>query len=551
MSELLHKNIIIDHKVPGTVTIVSPKPIPISQAYMVLKTVLAQYGFLPVEEGEVIRIIQLLDALKMDTELRLTTDLKSYQITDFDDKRKNVTHVVILGYAKSTEILATLRMIAPKEINLVAYDKANALILVGNSVDILHLISVARELDNRSQLSELSTLRRIHIYHLENADAEKLASVLAKLRFEMPEEGANKKGPAQPAVKKGGAGRQVRKPLDPKEKENAIKVDVIANKETNSLIITAAADVYKEVKRVIAELDTVRRQVLVEALIVEISGDGSWGAGIEWRHGSALNYGKTLAPIPKGMDGAGLITGSSTDLAKDWASSAGTLPGLSMGLLRGLPVPGADGKMTTIPDIYAFLNLYSRDQEVNILSTPQIVVTDNNEAELNVGAQIPVLSNMRVDVGSNVLRSYDLKPVGIKLKITPHINKNQFVSLDIYQEVKSVVGDTTQLVDIPPIISNRDIKTKITIKDQHTIVIGGLIQSEKTETERKTPIIGDIPILGWLFKRKSRSTRKTNLLVFITPHLITNTKEIDAVTKKKRIELEKIRKLYDWNIDQR
>lgn len=542
MSELLQRNIIIDGKVPGNVTIVSPKPIPLSNAYMVLKTVLAQYGYMPIEDHDVIRIIRIAEAIKMDNELRVTSELAKFQKEDFNRESKNVTHIVILQYAKARELTSVLRNVATKETKLVSYDKANALVIVGNSLEILHLVDVVHELDKRSKVGDLETARNIHIYHLENADADKLAPVLARLRFEMP-----KPPPGQPNARSQ-KGKKKRKPVrrrstSRKEKDNAVKVDVIANKETNSLIITANAAVYREVKRIIVELDIVRRQVLVEALIVEISGDGAWGAGIEWRNGSEIND-KALIPYFRKdkFEGARFLGGSSTGLGAEWS----TLPGLSLGILKNLVV-GPEGT-TQIPDVYAFLNLFSREQEVNILSTPQIMVTDNQEAEINVGQQVPVVGNMRTTGTDSIIRSYDLTPVGIKLKITPHINKNKYISLEIYQEVKSLIGDITNLAEVPPIISNRDIKTQVTIKDRHTLIIGGLIQTEKSEIERKTPILGDIPILGWFFKRTTRSQRKTNLLVFITPYLISDTEDAREVTRQKRVELEKIRSLYDWKI---
>ncbi len=530
MSDILRKNILIDGKVPGHVTIVSPQKIPIDQAFLVLKTVLGQYGFMPIEEHGIIRVVRIADAIKMDSELRITSDVSQFDPKKFEGADKNVTHVVVLRSALSNEVRGVIQNIASKNIKIVDYRKANALILVGHANEILRLISVAQELDRRTSVADNAELRRnIHIYHLENANAEKLAPVLARLRFQRPLDSET--------TEKNKTQKKVRRPntRKTKNKKDDVKVDIIANKDTNSLIITAPPEIYRDVKKIIQELDTMRRQVLVEVFIVEISGDGSWGAGIEWRYGSTA----------KGVhEDANAIAGSTTNLGSDLVANAGALPGLSLGLLNK-SLTTSDGTIQ-IPDIYGILNYYSRNQEVNVLSTPQILVTDNQEAVLNVGQQVPVVSNMRITDQNNTIRSYDLKPVGIQLKITPHINKNDYITLDIYQEVKALIGDTSQLVDVPPIISNRDIKTKITVRNQHTIVIGGLIQSEKTEIERKTPILGDIPILGWLFKRRTQTTYKTNLLVFITPYLINSPEDMRNITEQKRIQLERIRKLYDW-----
>ena len=159
------------------------------------------------------------------------------------------------------------------------------------------------------------------------------------------------------------------------------------------------------------------------------------------------------------------------------------------------------------------------DKHFNILSTPQILTIDNHEAELNIGEEIPVTANTRVSDTGVQFQNFEYKSVGFKLKITPHITQKYSITLDIYQEVNSVLGQTTVLESgtvIPPKLGKRDISTKVTVVDGKTIVIGGLIRNDKITEETKVPILGDIPIIGWLFKRRSEEYRKTNLMIFIT-----------------------------------
>lgn len=546
MSELLRKNILIDHKVPGSVTIVSPKPIPVSKAFTVLKTILAQYGYMPVEEDNIIRVVKIGDAFKLDTELRITTDLGKFDRKEFDKVSKNVTHLVVLNYATPRELISLLKNISTKETKVISFDKANVIVLVGNSDEVLHLVEVAKELDKRSRVVEADDIHRnMHIIHLAYADAEKLAAILTRLRFELPEtppdakQSDNKTKAKLPVRGKRTVNRiPTRRTASSSGKlDNIAKVDIIANKETNSLIITAPPSVYRDVKQVVKELDIMRSQVLVEALIVEISGDDSWGAGIEWQHGSSINSGNSS------LDNTYALGSSTTNLGEDYVNNAGYLPGLTLGLLKG-SLETDDGTVT-IPNIYALLNLYSETQEINILSTPQILVKDNQEAELNVGQQVPIITNTRLTDQNTTYNTYDLKSVGIKLKITPQINKKRFISLDLYSEIKALVGDVSNLsLTEPPVISERNIKTQITIQDRKTIVIGGLIQSDNNEIIRKTPILGDIPILGWFFKRKTRTKTKTNLLIFITPYIINTPEEMNNITDRKRLEIEKMRKVF-------
>ena len=209
---------------------------------------------------------------------------------------------------------------------------------------------------------------------------------------------------------------------------------------------------------------------------------------------------------------------------------------------KSLAVPAARGfQLGYLADTsvlgFVLLNASMSDSNFKILSTPQIVTVDNHEAELNVGEEIAVPTNSRVTDQGSTFQTFDYKAVGIKLKITPHITKKKKITLDLYQEVNTIIGETTILDGgsvIPPKLGKRDLKTKITVMDGKTIVVGGLIRNDKSITETKVPVLGDIPLLGWLFKRKTVSYKKSNLLIFITPRIITSQGKIDAVTKQKR-----------------
>ena len=169
---------------------------------------------------------------------------------------------------------------------------------------------------------------------------------------------------------------------------------------------------------------------------------------------------------------------------------------------------------------------------------------DNHEAEINVGEEIPVPTTNRISDTGVQFYTYEYKPVGVKLKITPHITKMEKITLDFYLEVNSVLGQTTVLEGgsvIPPELGKRDFNTKISIWDGKTIVVGGLISNNKIVEETKVPYLGDIPLLGWFFKRKSIEYTKTNLLVFLTPHIVTKQNRIDAITEQKKEEQRRLK----------
>ena len=211
---------------------------------------------------------------------------------------------------------------------------------------------------------------------------------------------------------------------------------------------------------------------------------------------------------------------------------------------KTLAVPLTPGQMTLgyISDTsilnFALLNASGTDKNINILSTPHILTIDNHEAEINVAEEIAVPTNSRITDDNTVYYTFEYKSVGLKLKLTPHITKGDKITLDLFTEVNSILGET-------PDLGKRDMKTKILVTDGSTIVVGGLMRSQKIETETKVPILGDIPLLGWLFKSKSSENSKTNLLIFITPRVVTEADKIRAITEEKQAEMKKIQENYN------
>ena len=176
---------------------------------------------------------------------------------------------------------------------------------------------------------------------------------------------------------------------------------------------------------------------------------------------------------------------------------------------------------------------------INVLSMPQILTSDNEEAEIVVGENVPFISKRERDITTTntVLSSIERKDVGITLKITPQITEGDYVKLDMYQEISSVKeGAETILITVGPTTSKRSTKTSVVVRDSQTVVIGGLMQEKDEESTEKLPILGDIPLLGWLFKHKSISKNKTNLLVFITPHIVKDSTQLSKITDEKNKE---------------
>lgn len=524
MSRILVKNIILSDKVRGKITISSAKRVPVDDAFDLMKSILEVKGFAVVETQNLIKIVPIKEAIKKNIEVIVDGDDINLENDD------TITVLIDILNTGASEILNVLRTLKSPETDIVLFAPLNTLIFSGNSGEINGLIRIATTLDKKAatikdpDFENLPQEGNIHVVHLENADAVKLADVLSRIPFSQNAKINTQQGqiPASGSGKPGS---------DPQQSN--IKLSIIANKETNSLLINASPEEFREIYAIVKQLDSVRPQVLIEAMIVEVSAESSWGFGIDW----SLSGESGIHQF-----GGSSIMGS--------VPSYSTPAGLSG---KTLTVPLSPGQMALgyISDTsilnFALLNASGRDKNINILSTPHILTIDNHEAEINVAEEIAVPVNSRITEDNTVYYTFEYKSVGLKLKITPHITRGDKIALDLFTEVNSILGETTYLSSgtiIPPDLGKRDMKTKVTVLDGATIVVGGLMRNQKIETETKVPILGDIPLLGWFFKNKSSENSKTNLLIFITPRVVTEPDKIKAITEEKQAEMQKIQDSY-------
>jgi len=305
------------------------------------------------------------------------------------------------------------------------------------------------------------------------------------------------------------------------------------------LVITAPPDVMRTLEQVIAQLDIRRAQVLVEAIIVEISEGDGIDLGIQWASamgGTQYNNGKqvSLSALGKGIYDAQDKVTSTTYTDKDGveqpketrtsgdmsslADALGGVNGMIMGVMNGSKTFGA------------ILQASAIDSNSNILATPSIMTLDNQEATFLVGEEVSIITGSGTGSGNeNPFQTYDRKEVGIKLKVTPQINEGDAVQLTIEQEVSRVLGATA----IDSSFAKRQVNTTILADNGQTIVIGGLLDEQVTESISKVPWLGDIPWIGNLFKSTSSSTQKRNLMIFIKPTIIRDNASIRGISNRK------------------
>ncbi len=414
---------------------------------------------------------------------------------------------------------------APFLSKIIADERTNSVIVLATKRAIEKVRGLVAQLDKKL---DVGAEGKIHVHYLKHSNAKDLATVLNTLAASSvtAQVAAGQRTPPGGSASTPGA---VAGGTVVAEFEGGIKV--AADENTNALIITASAKDYQTLAtEVIDKLDIPRRQVYVEVVIMELTIDKTKVLGVSGQVGSlfslggqpALGFGATL-----GTTAAGL--------------SAAALQGLAAGVVSQntttIPVTGTDGTITNIeiPTFGAILNALQRDNDVNVLSTPNLLTLDNEEAEIVVGATQPFPTGTTLTTGGNSTFNVSREDVGIILKMTPQINEGDVVKIKLKQEVTAIVpgASETVLTSLGPTTTKRSVETVVAAKDQQTIVIGGLIDDKVTINNTKVPFLGDIPLLGFLFRNKQTVKTKTNILVFLRPYIIRDSKDFLKILQKK------------------
>ncbi|NIS69749.1 MAG: type II secretion system secretin GspD, partial [Proteobacteria bacterium] len=583
ISELTGKNFIVDSKVKGRVTVISPTKITIEEAYRMFESILEVEGYTTIPAGRIIKIVPAREA-------------KTSGIDTIPDKERRalrgeqfVTRIIHLNYIDADSVTPVIKPLVSRESSLVTYSYTNDIILTDNIPNVRKVLNLLEELDVEGFQVEISVLP------LEFANAKELASELLTIfEAKAPPTTRPTKRAKQPTVTGVGTKRPVK--IIPDERTNSlvvvasgddtrqveelvVKLDVpppigkgrinvvylknadseelattlkeitaagkkvevpgqkgvelagdvviTPDKATNSLVITASPQDFEVLKGVIEQLDIRRPQVFVEGLIMEVSMDRLRELGVEFRS------------IPE-------------DLAKDTSVADTKVFGGTSFIgpitdpfsLQGLALGAADGTITfggvTFLNVGALIRALETDTDTNILSTPHLLTTDNEEAEIVVAENVPFLVRTTATASGFPVEEIERKDVGLTLRITPQISEGDFLRLNIYEEISQVqpAGTVQGAVDLTTL--KRSARTTVVVRDHQTVVIGGLIADNVTDSVSKVPWLGDIPLLGHLFRSTQTTTRKNNLLIIITPHIVRTSRDLEGFYKEKRGEMEKI-----------
>ena len=443
--------------------------------------------------------------------------------------------------------------------------RTNSLVLIATRADMGTLEDLIAKLDVRTPEGR----GQIHVYYLQYANAEELAQVLTAQAGEITRTltptttptGQSTLPGGQPPTTPGGlppttstVGTQTTRRQGVIGGTTPLGISIVADKPTNSLVITSPPEAYALIKEIIQKLDVRRSQVLVETLIAEVTLNRALSLGVEWRAINSPN-GTQIFASSTGSAQTGLLNATLGPIGGSGTGSTGVptnpLAGLTslasqgflIGLLRTLtitPDPSNPNSTVQILNIPLLLRAFQGDTDVNILSTPNLLTTDNEEAEIVIGEQRPFLRSEQSTplggvVSNSTVRTFEFKDTGITLRITPQISQGKTVRLKLDQKVEAFVSES----EVGAVTTTkRSAKTTVIVDDNQTIVIGGLIANENNEAKSSVPCLGNIPIFGWAFKQTSASKRKVNLLIFLTPHIITSPEDIDRVTTHERQRLE-------------
>jgi len=491
-----------------------------SELIPVLRPMVAQHGHLaavPSANAIIIsdhganiqRILSIIDKIDgAESEEIEVIQLKEAWVTDIVTLLESLTPVET-GKSKSK---SKSGVSASSRVRVVADERTNRLILKGEKSARSRVRTLVSKLDTPGESNTGST----RVIYLRFADAKRVAELLTGL--------TSKTGSAAQSSSKG-----QRSANDLTRVETFIQPD----ETLNALVVKAAPSDMEEIEDIIRQLDVRRSQVLIEAAIVEVTGDIGHALGVQW------GFGDTGGGAPVGGVNSGVVGNSvnalvTTAVAAE-SDSDGALALAAPALSEGISLIGGKTNSDGDFEFGAFLQAVTTTSNTNILSTPSIVTLDNEEAEIIVGSEVPITTGQQTSSGNTgLLTTTERKDVGLTLKVTPHIHEGNVIRLSIDQQSSDLATDASDVeAGANTITTKRSIKTTILAEDKEYIVLGGLVREDDSESVSKVPLLGDIPFIGALFRSTQRQRQKTNLMVFLKPTIIREQGTLGALSQNK------------------
>lgn len=541
------KNFLVDPRVKGKFTIYSATPVDASALYEVFIGALRTHGYTTIEQNGITHVIPLMQAKQSPSPVSFK------QIKN--PSAKHITQVIKINNISAVKLIPVLRPLMPKEGYIAAYASTNLIILSDSENNIVRLKKLIKSMDQSSN-------NDINIIPLINADANQ---VIKSLKSMMPKATGKKTVTLSidsrtnsilisgDAIERNRLKNVIKKLDSPihtnsshhviylkhasaselapildkiisakekntsKNKNQKEKSSIIADEATNSLIISAELDAYRSLSAVIEQLDITRTQVMIEAIIAEVSLDSSNQLGVEW----------ALAGEKNGWKGIGSSTNTGSLL-----STFNELANDDIAKAAAAAATGGFSGLIANDNFGVLLNALQGNSDFNIVSAPKILTVNNKEAEIIVGENVPFVTGSFTqgnEGSTNPFQTVQREDIGLTLRIKPQINVGGRIGLEVYQEISTVKNSTTA-VDL--ITSKRSISSNVLVNDGKILALGGLMDDVIIDTESGIPWLMDIPYLGWMFQSQSTSIKKRTLMVFIKPTILQNQIVSDNLTQK-------------------
>jgi general secretion pathway protein D len=417
---------------------------------------------------------------------------------------------------------------------LIPDERTNSLIVVANKRAHEWLVTLVHKLDMPLEEAGRGSEGRFHVYYCANANCDELAATLSAIT------GVTISGSLATGRRGGKAAAAAPAAAAPGQSNPATllfesDIRISFDAPTNSLLIMSTFKDFQSLRKVIEQLDSPRKQVFIDATIMEVLLDKTRTAGVSYHAGTGTSVGGQNSLLMGGynasntMDPASLVSNLGGLSAALFGSTTGDLGNST--LFKGLNI--------NIPSFGVFLQLVQSNNDVNILSSPHILIMNNQEGEISVGEVLPFPGTTTTGLGTTSsgtsgytpYTSVQRQPVELKLKLTPSVNERDIIRLDVDQEISDVTSQNYN--NMGPATSKRSVKTTVVARDQQTVVIGGLMADRISETVAKIPILGDIPVIGFFFRNTSKTVKKSNIIIAITPYVISDLSDLRRVAEKK------------------
>ena len=514
--DILKVNYVIDPQVKGRVTYRSVAPIPRDNVLPLMEVILRMNGIAIVEDAGLYRIIPIADIPREPARMDIGRDPAQVQVTG-----KAVIQVVPIRYVTSTDVVKVLTPFVSANAQIIDAPKSNHIIIMDTASNVKRLLGIIEVFDSE----QLRRIRpQVYVYPVQNSKAKDVSNILNQIFL-----GGKSSGSVRSAtVTKAAAPGQPAVPGQPAQPQSAPEIGggpggdslvsdvtrIFADEIANTVIILATRGDYELIEETIRKIDTMPRQVVIEAMIAAVTLTDNLSMGLAWSLKTDLNF--SLKPFTNDFDLNGRM-----------GSNAPAPDG------TGLSSSGFSFVATDQSGIVRMrLKALATESKVKVLASPHILISDNREARIQVGQQVPlVTSETNVTGTTNIQRTIQYKDIGIILKVKPQVNDSGLVSMEISQEVSSLgasvdLGDGTS----QPTLNKIEATTNLVSQNGQTIIIGGLIRDDTTKDKTGIPFLSRIPLIGWLFGDWSDVNNRQELVILITPRVIRSQVEAVGVT---------------------